>query len=61
VVVDLIPIGVLAGNLTVAFLAFSYHGSLTVTVWCDADRYPDLPVLVDAMYRDWTWLTAGER
>ncbi len=60
-VVDLIPIGVLAGNLTVAFLAFSYHGSLTVTVWCDADRYPDLPVLVDAMYRDWTRLTAGER
>jgi diacylglycerol O-acyltransferase len=60
-VVDLIPIGVLAGNLTVAFLAFSYHGSLTVTVWCDADRYPDVPVLVDAMNRDWTWLTTGER
>lgn len=60
-VVDLIPIGILAGNLTITFLAFSYHGRLTVTVWCDADRYPDLPVLVDAMYRDWAWLTAGER
>jgi WS/DGAT/MGAT family acyltransferase len=60
-VVDLIPIGILAGNLTIAFLAFSYHRSLTVTVWCDAHQYPDLPVLIDAMNRDWTWLTAAER
>jgi hypothetical protein len=56
-VLDVIPISVLAGNLTVAFLAFSYHGRLTVTVWCDADRYPDLPVLIDAMNRDWASLT----
>jgi diacylglycerol O-acyltransferase len=59
-VVDLIPIGVLAGNLAIAFLAFSYRGSLTVTVWCDADRYPDLPVLVDSMYRDWSSLAGPE-
>jgi diacylglycerol O-acyltransferase / wax synthase len=56
-VLDLIPIGVLAGNLTIAFLAFSYHGRLTVTVWCDADRYPDLAVLVEAMNRDWASLS----
>jgi diacylglycerol O-acyltransferase len=59
-VVVLIPIGVLAGNLTITFLAISYHGSLNVTVWCDADRYPDLPVLVDAMYRDWRSLTSQQ-
>jgi diacylglycerol O-acyltransferase len=59
-VVDLIPIGVLAGNLAIVFLAFSYRGSLTVTVWCDADRYSDLRVLVDAMYRDWWSLTGRE-
>ena len=51
---ELIPVGVIAGNLAIAFLAFSYAGRLTVTVWCDADRYPDLPVLVQAMNRDWT-------
>jgi diacylglycerol O-acyltransferase / wax synthase len=54
---ELIPIGVLAGNLTIAFLAFSYAGRLTITIWCDADRYPDLPVLVRAMDRDWAELS----
>jgi diacylglycerol O-acyltransferase len=53
---ELIPTGVIAGNLTIAFLAFSYAGQLTITVWCDADRYPDLAVLLDAMNRDWTSL-----
>jgi hypothetical protein len=53
-VLELIPAGVLAGNLAITFLAFSYAGRLTVTVWCDADRYPDLPVLVEAMRREWT-------
>jgi hypothetical protein len=51
-VLELIPIGVLAGNLTIAFLALSYAGQLVVTVVADADRYPDLSVLVDAMRRD---------
>jgi hypothetical protein len=53
---ELIPVGVIAGNLAIAFLAFSYAGRLTVTVWCDAARFPDLPVLVEAMNRDWTEL-----
>jgi diacylglycerol O-acyltransferase / wax synthase len=53
---ELIPVGVIAGNLTIAFLAFSYAGWLTVTVWCDAERFPDLPVLVQAMNRDWAEL-----
>jgi hypothetical protein len=58
-VLELIPIGVLSGNLTVAFVALSYAGQLVVTVVADADRYPDLPVLADALAREWTALLAG--
>jgi WS/DGAT/MGAT family acyltransferase len=52
-VVDLLPLGVLSGNLAVSFLAFSYAGTLTITVRADADRFPDLDVLVAAMSADW--------
>ncbi|SEO83656.1 wax ester/triacylglycerol synthase domain-containing protein [Trujillonella endophytica] len=38
-----------AGNVTVAFDALSYAGTLTVTAIVDADRVPDLPVLVAAL------------
>ena len=55
-VVELIPIGVLAGNLALSFLACSYAGNLTITVRADPDRYPDLPILIAAMARDWQTL-----
>jgi diacylglycerol O-acyltransferase / wax synthase len=58
-VVDLVPVGVLAGNLTVSFLAFSYAGRLTITVYADADQHPDLPVLLTGVERDWAALTAA--
>jgi hypothetical protein len=57
-VVDLIPVGPLAGNLASSFLAFSYAGALTVTVRVDADRFPDLDILTDAMSYDWRRLTS---
>jgi WS/DGAT/MGAT family acyltransferase len=57
-VVDLVPIGNLAGNLAVSFLALSYTGRLTIAVQADADRFPDLPVLMAAMERDWDSLCA---
>jgi diacylglycerol O-acyltransferase / wax synthase len=56
---DLVPVGVLAGNLSLSFLALSYAGRLTVTVRADADRYPDLPVVLAAMERDWRALAAA--
>jgi WS/DGAT/MGAT family acyltransferase len=58
-VIDMIPIGALAGNLAISFLAFSYAGVLTITVRVDAERHPDLPVLVAAMAQDWHSLTTG--
>jgi WS/DGAT/MGAT family acyltransferase len=55
-VLDLIPIGNLAGNLGLSFLALSYAGRLVITVQADADRFGDLPVLMAAMRRDWAAL-----
>jgi diacylglycerol O-acyltransferase len=57
-VLDLIPIGALAGNLAISFLAFSYAGRLTITVRVDATRCPDLPVLIAAMAQEWQSLLA---
>jgi hypothetical protein len=52
-VVDLVPLGALAGNLAVSFLASSYAGTLAVTVRADADRLPDTDALVESMAADW--------
>jgi WS/DGAT/MGAT family acyltransferase len=57
---DVIPVGTLAGNLGVSFLALSYAGQLVVTVHADADRFTDLPVLVAGMRRDWELLSAAD-
>jgi hypothetical protein len=55
---ELAAVGVLSGNLTVAFLALSYAGRLSVAVRADAHAVPDLPVLLDEMKRDWAALRA---
>ncbi|MEV0267824.1 WS/DGAT domain-containing protein [Hamadaea sp. NPDC050747] len=49
---DFIPIGTVVGNLTIGFLALSYAGKLIIAVQADADRHPDLPVLLAAMRRE---------
>jgi hypothetical protein len=58
-VLDLLPIAPLAGNLGLSFVALSYAGCLAVTVRADADRFPDLDVLVAAMERDWQMLAGS--
>jgi hypothetical protein len=46
----IIPVAVgEAGDLTVTFVAFSYAGTLSVTVVADPDTVPDLPVLGEAL------------
>lgn len=40
-VTAVIPVSPIAGNVTVAFTAFSYAGVLSVTVVADRDRWPD--------------------
>jgi WS/DGAT/MGAT family acyltransferase len=57
-VLDLIPIGAIAGNLTITFLALSYAGRLVVTAIADRDHFPDLPVVLSGMQREWAALAA---
>jgi WS/DGAT/MGAT family acyltransferase len=51
-VLDLLPIAPLAGNLGLSFVALSYARRLTVAVRVDADRFPDLDLLLAGMERD---------
>jgi len=46
---EVIPLNVVAGNVTVAFAVLSYAGTLGVSVLADADAVPDLRVLADAL------------
>ncbi|MDP4510080.1 wax ester/triacylglycerol synthase domain-containing protein [Nonomuraea turcica] len=49
VVRTIIPISLARGNVTIAFSMLSYAGILTVTIAADADRTPDLRVLIGAL------------
>ena len=42
-VVDVLPVAMIAGNVTVAFAVLSYAGRLTVTVIADPEQCGDLP------------------
>ncbi|MCU1453204.1 MAG: hypothetical protein JWN46_1350 [Acidimicrobiales bacterium] len=44
-IVDLIPIAMITGNVTVSFAVLSYAGALNITVIADPDACPDLPAL----------------
>ncbi len=57
-VLELIPLGALAGNLALTFLALSYAGTLVVSVRADRERFADLPVLVAAMNQEWQTIAA---
>jgi hypothetical protein len=45
-VTSIVPLTGTTGNVTVAFAALSYAGTLAITVVVDPDRVPDLPVLL---------------
>ncbi|MET7396933.1 wax ester/triacylglycerol synthase domain-containing protein [Dactylosporangium sp. NPDC005572] len=57
--IELVPVGALAGNLAISFLALSYAGRLVVTAIADRARFPDLPVVLAGMERDWAALTGA--
>jgi diacylglycerol O-acyltransferase len=57
-VTDIIPITPITGNVTVAFAALSYAGTLAVTVIADPQHCPDLPLIVDELQRQLNDLTA---
>jgi WS/DGAT/MGAT family acyltransferase len=51
---EIVPLGLLAGNIAVAFAVFSYAGSITITVTVDPDIVPDLEVLAHSLERELT-------
>ena len=44
-IVDVLPVALVTGNVTVSFAVMSYAGSLVVTVIADPDACPDVAVL----------------
>ena len=48
-IVDVIPVAVVTGNVTVSLAVLSYAGTLDVTLIADPDACPDLDVLRDAL------------
>jgi WS/DGAT/MGAT family acyltransferase len=58
-VLDLLPIAPLTGNLGLSFVALSYASGLAIAVRADADRFPDLDRLVEAMEREWPLLAGA--
>ena len=59
-VVEVIPVPMITGNITVAFAALSYAGSLNVTVIADPMLCPDLPDIIQALQRELDVLTDAE-
>jgi WS/DGAT/MGAT family acyltransferase len=51
-----LPVVMLAGNVTMVFAALSYRGRLDVLVDADAATWPDVDVLVAGMHRAWARL-----
>jgi diacylglycerol O-acyltransferase / wax synthase len=56
-IADVVAVSAIAGNVTVAFAALSYAGTLDVTVIADPDRCPDLLELADGLQRELDALT----
>ncbi len=51
-VIDVIPVSGISGNITVAFVALSYAGTLNITAIADPDRCPDLEVLTEKLRKE---------
>ena len=50
-ITGIIPLAVATGNVTVAFTALSYAGSLVITISADPDTCPDLDRLQQELQR----------
>ena len=58
-VTGLVPISLATGNVTVAFAAMSYAGTMTVTVVTDPTQHPDRDVLLRALEAELVPARAG--
>jgi WS/DGAT/MGAT family acyltransferase len=58
-VVDMMPASMITGNVTVAFTALSYAGTLVVTIVADPELCPETTALREALDREFAELTCG--
>ncbi len=58
-IIDVIPVAIVTGNVTVSFAALSYCGKLVITVIADPEACPDLDLLADAFQNDLDHLVAS--
>jgi len=58
-VTGVVPLAVATGNVTVAFTALSYSGSLAITISVDPDTFPTLTA--SSKSRSASWTSASER
>ena len=58
-VVDMMPVSMITGNVTVAFTALSYAGTLVVTIVADPELCPETTALREALDREFAELTCG--
>jgi WS/DGAT/MGAT family acyltransferase len=56
-VVEMVPVSMITGNVTVAFTALSYAGTLVVTIVADPDLCPETAVLREALAGEFAELT----
>jgi len=56
-IIEITPVAMISGNVTVAFTALSYSGVLTVTVVADPQRCPEYQAVGDALQRELDVLT----
>jgi diacylglycerol O-acyltransferase len=56
-IVDIVPLTIAVGNVTVSFAVLSYTGRLTVTIVSDLTTCPDLDVLRDALAAEFAAMT----
>ncbi|MDN5765110.1 MAG: WSD1 family O-acyltransferase [Humibacillus sp.] len=60
-VTEIVPVSSITGNITVAFAALSYVGTLTVTVIADPDHCPDLLRIATALHDELDHLAITRR
>jgi hypothetical protein len=48
-VLEVVPLSVATGNITVSFTALSYHNRLVITLICDPETCPDVDRLCTAL------------
>jgi len=58
-VLDAFPLTVLAGNVSVSFVALSYVGRLNLVTQVDPAAVPDVDVIARGMARAWAQLHAA--